>query len=280
MAASDVRLILGELWKICLKTHDAGDDNDQTTPSLLASLRWWTQLIVENVAPLAAPGKKPGYFLYKKKTINEWFAIEPKHYEVRGGQVNIINVNEEGQTKKCYTLAVDEFPRPCHDYEVFYHGTRAKHAECIIDDGIDLNKGGSLNKDFSDGDGFYVTDKFAEVWPNVRWAKNRPPCSTVLIYKIKKDDLRRSDLRGLDLTQNTNEVQEKWQEVVSTFRGGMVTERYKQDLNADFIEGPLCGDIKSAGCYTPTQAYQLCVRSERCVELFNRGLHSAIFFDK
>ena len=62
MAASDVRLILGEWWKIWLKTRNSGDDNEQTAQSLLGSLRWWTQLIVENVAPPAAPGKKLDYF--------------------------------------------------------------------------------------------------------------------------------------------------------------------------------------------------------------------------
>lgn len=276
MAASDVRLILRELWKIWLKTHDAGDDNEQTAQSLLGSLRWWTQLIVENVAPLAAPGKKPVYFPYQKGIINTWFAIEPKDSEVRRGQVNIINVDEEGQRKNCYTLAGDKFPKPSHHdvYKVFYHGTRAKHAKCIIEDGIDLSAGGR-NKDFSDGDGFYVTDKFA---PNAIWALRRPPCSTVLIFKIKKDDL--SDLRRLNLTENTKEVREKWKEVVCTFRDGEATERYKKGLNADYIEGPVCGNVKSAKCYTPTEVYQLCVRSERCVELFNRGLHSVIFFDK
>ena len=282
MAATDVRLILGELWKIWLKTHDAGDDNEQTAQSLLASLRWWTQLIVENVAPLTAPGKKRDYFLYQKKTINAWFAIEPKHSDVRKGQVNIINVNEEGQKIKCHTLPLDKFPQASHHYEVLYHGTRAKDAKCIIEDGIDLSKGKG-NLDFSDGDGFYVTNEFAEVWPNTTWDLGKPPrpsCSTVLIYKIKKDDLRRSDLRGLDLTKNTNEVRENWKEVVSTFRDGKATESYKQELNVDYIEGPVCGNVKTAKCYTPTTLYQLCVRSERCVELFDRGLHSVIFFDK
>ena len=278
MAVSHVRQFLEKLWKIWLKT--AGD-NEQIARSLLASLRWWTQLIVENAAPLAAPGKKPDYFPYQKKTINTWFAIEYTHSEVRG-QVNIINVNEEGQTEKCYTLSVDKFPaKKGHDddYEVFYHGTTAKHAKCIIEDGIDLSKG-KRNKDFSDGDGFYVTDEFAEVWPNATWAQRRPPCSTVLIYKIKKDDLRRRRLRGLDLTQNTDEVREKWKEVVSTFRAGEATNNYIKGLNADYIEGPLCGNVKSAKCYTPTEVYQCCVRSERCVGLFNGGLHSVIFFDK
>lgn len=281
MAASDVTVILGELWKIWLKTHDAGDDNQQTAQCLLASLEWWTQLIVENVAPLAAPGKKQDHFPYQKRTINAWFDREPEHSEVRRGRVNIINVNEEGRTKECYTLSVDKFPKPCHhhDYEIFYHGTTAKHARCIIEDGIDLSAG-KTNKDFSDGDGFYVTDKFAEVWPDATWAPRRPPCSTVLIFKIKKDDLRRSDLRGLDLTENTNEVRERWKEVVSTFRNGKATRKFKQHLNADYIEGPLCGNVKNAECYTPTHVYQLCVRSERCVELFNRDLHSVIFFDK
>ena len=100
----------------------------------------------------------------------------------------------------------------------------------------------------------------------------------MLIFKIKKDDL--SDLRRLNLTENTKEVREKWKEVVCTFRDGEATERYKKGLNADYIEGPVCGNVKSAKCYTPTEVYQLCVRSERCVELFNRGLHSVIFFDK
>lgn len=281
MAASDGRLILGELWKIWLKTHDAGDDNEQTAQSLLASLRLWTQLIVVNVAPLAAPGNKRDYFLYQKKTLNTWF-IDPKVSEVRGGQVNIINVNEEGQKDiKCYTLPVDKFPQASQQFEVFYHGTRPKDAKCIIEDGIDLQKG-KKNLDFSDKDGFYVSNKLADVWPNISWDLGKPPrpsCSTVLIYKIKKDDLRRSDLRGLDL-KNTNEGQEKWKEVVSTFRRGKATKRYKDDLNADYIEGPVCGNVKSATCYTPTPHDQLCVRSERCVELFERGLHSVIFFDK
>ena len=280
MTASDVTLILGELRKIWWKTHDAGD-NEQTAQSLLASLRWWTQLIVENVAPLATPGKKRDYFLYQKKTLNKWF-IEPKHSEVGRGQVNIINVDEEGQKIKCYTLSVDKFPQASDHYEVFYHGTRAKDATCIIEDGIDLSKG-KVNLDFSDRDGFYVTNEFAEVWPNTTWDLGKPPrpsCSTVLIYKIKKDDLRQSDLRSLDLTKNTNEAREKWNEVVSTFRDGKATEGYKQDLNADYIEGPLCGNVKSAECYTPTRVYQLCVRSDRCAELFDRGLHSVIFFSK
>ena len=75
-------------------------------------------------------------------------------------------------------------------------------------------------------------------------------------------------------------MQEKWNKEVNIFGDGQATERYRQDLNANYIEGPLCGNVKSPECYTPTQAYQLCVRSERCVELFNRGLHSVIFFDK
>ena len=114
MAASDVGLIVGELWKIWLKTQDASNDDQQwqqAAQNLLTSLRWWTQLIVENVAPLAAPGKKQKYFPYQKRTINVWFAIEPEHSDARSGLVNIINVNGEGQENaECYTVAVDKFP--------------------------------------------------------------------------------------------------------------------------------------------------------------------------
>ena len=89
---------------------------------------------------------------------------------------------------------------------------------------------GKTNKDFSVGDGFYVTDKFKEVWPDAKWDRRRPPCCSVLVFKIKKDDLRRSNLHGLDLTKNTDEVRKKWKEVVSTFRNGKATEKFKRDL--------------------------------------------------
>ena len=297
MPAVDVSLILelGEFWKIWWKTHDTRDDYEQTAQSLLASLRCWTQLIVENVAPLAAPGKKGEYFPYNRRKVNEWFKFDIKDKdsgEIQS-QVNIIHVNKEGQTSKCYTQDVDKFPKPCDQHEVFYHGTTAAHATRIMD-GIDLSAG-KPKKDFSDGDGFYLTDKLHDVWPNVKWSRQRPPCSTVLIFKIRKQDLRDSDLRGLnltdlglngsDLTEDEKEMRsERWQEIVSTFRNGKADYEFKRTLNADFIEGPLCGDETSADVrggkrYTPTTIYQLCVRSERCVALFDRGLFSVLVFD-
>lgn len=58
MAAADVSMILRDFWKMWLKGFDAEIDCQQIAQSLFE----WTQLFVENQAPLARPTKKQEYF--------------------------------------------------------------------------------------------------------------------------------------------------------------------------------------------------------------------------
>ena len=94
-------------------------------------------------------------------------------------------------------------------YDIYYHGTTARRAKVILEDGIHLSSGGQ-KLDFSDGGGFYLTNKFSDVWPNVRWSKRKPPCSTVLVYKVESKSKLRRKFRALDQQL----LEEKWRDVV------------------------------------------------------------------
>ena len=61
MAAADVGMIFSDFWKIWSKRLDTENDF-QVALRLLE----WTQCFVENLAPLARPGKKTGEFPISK----------------------------------------------------------------------------------------------------------------------------------------------------------------------------------------------------------------------
>ena len=277
MAAADGSMNLCDFWKMWLKAFDAEIDCQQIAQSLFE----WTQLFVENQAPLAVPNKKQEHFPYQRKTLNTWFT--EKHPGERKKNINMINVNVDGLESKCYATDDSKFPNtPAEDdnYEIFYHGTTAAQVRFILY-GIDLGVGGKM-KDFSDEDGFYVTNNFDIA--NAIWGKQKPPCSTVLIFKVDKSELRK--YAALDLWSNWDaQVEEKWRKVVSTFRTGKSREleALKRELNVDFIEGPVCAGAKTKvranSCFPLRDMYQLCVRSERCAELFDKSLLSVVFLE-
>ena len=212
-------------------------------------------------------------FPYNKKCVNEWFSVPAP--ETRPTAVNIINVDKSGETSKCFTNDARTFPETNDHYKVFFHGTSHESAKNIIDDGIDLAKG-KTKKDFSDGRGFYLADRFEEVWPNATWARNRPHCTAVLVFRVRITELR-GNRNGLDLGSNMD----RWKEVVSKFRTGIADRRFLADLdNYDFIEGPLCGEGQNFKNPTPSSTYQLCVHSDDCARLFDQSLHSVVFFER
>ena len=81
----------------------------------------------------------------------------------------------------------------------------------------------------------------------VAWARNRPPCSAVLEFRVAEAELR-GGRNGLDLQGKIDE----WKEVIQEFRGGPSRHFRKQMQQYDFIEGPL---------------------------LFDQNLHSVFFFE-
>lgn len=269
--------IADDLFGIWMKRVYPSDSYQRTASSLesqlVAILGWLIQAFTQNVMPLTAPIHKS--FPYNKECVNEWFSVSAP--DTRPKEVNIINVDKRGEKSKCFTNDTGKFPETSVDYKVFFHGTSHESANNIIKDGIDLAKG-KAKKDFSDGRGFYLADRFEEVWPNATWARNRPHCTAVLVFRVRITELRRNRNRnGLDLEGNIDQ----WKEVVSKFRTGSADGRFLANLeNYDFIEGPLCGEGQNFRNPTPSSTYQLCVHSDDCARLFDQSLHSVVFFER
>ena len=224
-------------------------------------------------------------FPYQEETVNQWFTVSTEGVQPDKA-VHIMNVDKDGQAKKCYTAQnpIDNFPVSLEDddFEMFCHGTSHDNAQDIIECGINLTKGKG-KQDFSTGDGFYLGKSFHEAH---KWTKTRGHfTSAVLVFRVNKVELRGDDNdNGLDLRKP--ESKKEWQEVVSQFRSGQPDKKFRKDLNRNyqFIEGPMASlSSKNPRLDYPKQkdgTYQLCVRNEDCAELFDRSLHSVVFFGK
>ena len=213
----------------------------------------------------------------EKRTDNTWFSLPPVGKRERA--VNVIYVNRTGRSNRIYATqyGVDNFPDSLRDAnsEIFFHGTNQTNAEKITKDGIDVEIGEG-NKDFSDGGGFYLGRDINDVL-GVRWARGRRPCSAVLVFKVARAELR-DKRNGLYLN---DESVPRWEEVVRNFRRGLRDRSLRRRLDSyDFLEGAISGEGQSFNNPVPNPgSYQLCVRTDVCAHLFNRSLHSVIFFE-
>ena len=299
-----------ELWSICniLKTMDAGSSH-QTTNCLFSTILDWLGQPNFKISMFPTPSElwllshltftfskyllrystsiftNCSRFPYHEETVNQWFT----EFTEEGQQdkaVHIMNVDKDGQTKKCYTAqnSIDSFPVSLEDddFEVFCHGTNHDSAQDIMECGIDLTIG-KRKQDFSSGDGFYLGKNFDEA---CKWTKTRGhSTSAVLVFRVNKVELRGDDNdNGLDLRKP--ERKKEWQGVVSQFRSGKPDKKFRKDLNRNhqFIEGPMASlSCKNPHLEYPKQkdgTYQLCVRDDDCAQLFDRSLHSVVFFGK
>ena len=163
------------------------------------------------------------------------------------------------------------------NYEIFFHATSHENAKNITENGIILRKG-ERYKDFSDSAGFYLCNDFKDALI-AKWARHRGPCSTVLVFRVAKAELRgASDLVGLDLRGNIDE----WKYVIQECRRAsgpsrQFVEAYQRD---DFFEGPLFSEGQSLRNPIPNKdMYQLCIKSRVFANLFDQNLHSVLFLE-
>lgn len=298
-----------EVWSNILKTMDAGSSH-QTTNCLFSTILEWLGQPNFEISVFPAPSElclishltftfskyvlrysasiftNYSRFPYQEETVNQWFTVPTEDVQ-RDNEVNVMNVDKDGQTRKCFTAQNPTdgcFPESLDDddFEMFCHGTSHGSAQDIMECGIDLTMGKG-KQDFSSGDGFYLGKSFDEA---CRWTKTRGhPTSAVLVFRVNKVELRGDDNEnGLDLRKPENK--KEWQEVVSQFRSGRPDKRFRKDLNRNhqFIEGPMASlSSKNPRLEYPKQkdgTYQLCVRNDDCAKLFDRSLHSAVFFGK
>ena len=225
------------------------------------------------------------YNRFPYDAINHWFPLVEDKQE-RDQPVQIMNVNTFGQEGKCYTTEKEPengFSDSLENdtFELFFHGTEHQSAQDIIEYGINLKKG-AKSKDFSHGDGFYLGKSFDEAfeWPKKRYKAKvyGPKRSAVLVFRVARHELRgNGNENGLDLQDLSSPMKKgNWCTVVRHFRSGTKAP-LDFEIDVHFIEGPMAspGSLK-----LKNNSYQLCIRKENCVKLFNRSLHSVVFFDQ
>ena len=113
----------------------------------------------------------------------------------------------------------------------------------------------------------------------LNWAKQTTEKPAILIFAVDRTDL--SKTRKLNLYEN----EEKWREIVSSFKTATRTAVTRESVNQyDLTEGPMARMIRDETCdelvFQPKPlSYQICLISEVFAEEFEKTLHSVVFFD-
>ena len=217
-------------------------------------------------------------FPFQAILTNSWFQLisstdEESECEVDSCEVNIMNlVTEECKASNITQAILDEFlPR---EEQLLYHGTDHFSAADILLRGIDLSAG-RQKRDFSCGSGFYLTNSLDSA---LNWAKSTTAKPAILVFKVNGDIL--NDARPLNLIND----EERWSEIVSSFRSGRRTAKTRKSLNSfDFIEGPVATLASSESSeevvFEPKpSSHQICLISDEFGETFHQTLHSIIFY--
>ena len=217
-------------------------------------------------------------FPFQAILTNSWFQLmsstdEESECEVDSCEVNIMNlVTEECKASNITQAILDEFlPR---EEQLLYHGTDHFSAADILLRGIDLSAG-RQKRDFSCGSGFYLTNSLDSA---LNWAKSTTAKPAILVFKVNGDIL--NDARPLNLIND----EERWSEIVSSFRSGRRTAKTRKSLNSfDFIEGPVATLASSESSeevvFQPKpSSHQICLISDEFGETFHQTLHSIIFY--
>ena len=224
-----------------------------------------------------------GRFPHNENVVNEWFDYTYKI--VIQKQIKEINVVRERGTQwnddnaSFKKILLNEL-KLCDDkgFHLFYHGTGHNCAENIIVDGIYL-KSGRKKAEFSDGDGFYVTNSLSEGKERAddKSQDNNNP-SAVLVFRVSKMELRgHENSKGLDLTGV--EKGEEWKNLVKKCFSS--DKSFLKTLQYDFIEGPMVDGGRSDCKSNPVPksgSYQLCVRTNDCALLFTRSVCAVVYF--
>ena len=121
--------------------------------------------------------------------------------------------------------------------QYFENGTRQfivkGRSKCcpILFRGIDLCHG-RQKRDFSCGSGFYLTDNNEEA---LNWAKNTTAKPALLVFQLNRQQ-HLTDSENLKLFND----EQRWCEIVSSFRSGVKTARTRKCLATyDLIKGPV-----------------------------------------
>ena len=219
-------------------------------------------------------------FPFQAILTNSWFQLmsstdEESECEVGSCEVNIMNlVTEESSVGNTTQAILNDFLPRDEDHVLLYHATDHFSAADIFLRGIDLCAG-RQKRDFSCGSGFYLTNSLDSA---LDWAKSTTAKPAILVFQVNHQIL--NDARRLNLDNN----EERWSEIVSSFRSGRRTARMRKSLNSfDLIEGPVAtltaSESSDEVLFEPkASSHQICLVSEDYTEKFHQTLHSIIFY--
>ena len=218
-------------------------------------------------------------FPFQAHLINSWFQLpsradEESECKKDPSQVNIMNlVTEESNVGNTTQAILNGFLPPDEDHVLFYHATDHFSAVDILLRGIDLCAG-RQKRDFSCGSGFYLTKCLNSA---LDWAKSTTAKPAILVFQVNHQIL--NDARRPNLDNN----EERWSEIVLSFRSGRRTAKMRKSLNSfELIEGPVArltaSESSEEVVFEPKpSSHQICLISEDYAEKFNQTLHSIIF---
>ena len=219
-------------------------------------------------------------FPFQAILTDSWFQLmsstdEESECEVGSCEVNIMNlVTEESNVGNTTQAILNDFLPRDEDHVLLYHATDHFSAADIFLRGIDLCAG-RQKRDFSCGSGFYLTNSLDSA---LDWAKSTTAKPAVLVFQVNHQIL--NDARRLNLDNN----EERWSEIVSSFRSGRRTAKMRKSLNSfDLIEGPVATltatESSDEVLFEPkASSHQICLVSEDYAEKFHQTLHSIIFY--
>ena len=241
----------------------------------------WAEIFIRDEVkyhPMLYPLTVP--FPFQVILTNSWFQLisrtdEESECEVSSSEVHIMNlVTEESNVGNTTQAIRNGFLPRDEDHVLLYHATDHFSAADIFLRGIDLCAG-RQKRDFSCGSGFYLTNSLDSA---LDWAKSTTAKPAILVFQVNHQIL--NDARRLNLDNN----EERWSEIVSSFRSGRRTARMRKSLNSfDLIEGPVAtltaSESSDEVLFEPkASSHQICLVSEDYAEKFHQTLHSIIFY--
>lgn len=149
----------------------------------------WAQLFIKDefkYNPLLSP--ETSKFPFQSDITNTWFHPPKEEYEsdedIR--KVRIMNLEtEKSELHETAMTTLIDFVAQEDKNEILFHGTDHKSAKQILMQGIYLYVGRE-KRDFSCGDGFYLTNKMEHA---LNWAKSTTAMPAILIFQVKREDM-------------------------------------------------------------------------------------------
>lgn len=239
----------------------------------------WAEIFIQDELkynPLLSP--RVLQFPFQSKLRDSWFQLSCDESEsnLNQCQVNIMNfVTKASHASADITSKLNGFLPQDERSTTLFHGTDHHSASDILSRGIDLCTG-RQNRDFSCGSGFYLTKNMDEA---LNWAQSTTAKPAILVFQVTQQHLDGAKILSL----NTDE--ERWGEVVSSFRSGRIKAKTRESLSSyDLIEGPQATVKRDATSgelvlEKKPSSYQMCLISEDFSENFEKTLHSILFLD-